>query len=159
MAVRLVWRDYVRRCYAWAKESEAKLVVGKLEPPWLENTLFLLDLFSSKTHLLLFPSRPLHPHARPPLLSSVLLFSFLVLLLFLPLSLLRCPVQSAPSVNSSFSICCFFFLHLHWPPDLLNSCVTSFHFPSSYSHTHPSLLGFLPLCLSDVFLILTLRLC
>lgn len=119
------------------------------------STCFPLKLISSFFH----PVLRIRMRVLRSCLPVFLLFSFLVLLLFLPLSLLRCPVQSAPSVNSSFSICCFSFLHLHWPSDLLNSCVTSFHFPSSYSHTHPSLLGFLPLCLSDVFLLLTLRLC
>lgn len=88
-----------------AKESEAKLAVGKLKPPWLENTLFLLNLFFSKPHLLLFPSWFLYPHYSSLFLSAVLLFFFLpLLLIFLPLSLLRSPFQS-PSVNSSLSIC------------------------------------------------------
>lgn len=143
-----------------AKESEAKLVVGKLEPPWLENTHFFSSTCFpvspiSSSSSVLFPSRFLYPQ---PVLAPV--HSHLVcllLLIFLSLSFLSSPFHfllvEIP-LTLSVTVCCLFFLHLRWPLDLLNSCVISFHFPSSYSHTHLSL----PLCLSDVFLILTLRL-
>lgn len=55
-----------------AKESEAKLAVGKLEPPWLENThFFSLTCFPVSpisSSAVVFPSRFLYP---PLILSPV----------------------------------------------------------------------------------------
>lgn len=107
------------------------------------------NLFSSKPRLRFHPGVCVF-------LSTILWFLFPLFLIFPVPFTFDVPSSVPPSLSAT--VCCFFFLRLRWPSDLLNSCVISFHFPSSYSCTHPSLLGFLPLCPSDVFLILTPRL-
>lgn len=106
MAAGLVWSDYVRFCYARGKgiwgeacgwQTGASLT-GK-------HTLFLLNLFSSKPHLLLFPSCSLYlQFILAPILCPLVFTSspppppFSVPLIF------EVTFSVCPSVNSSLSI-------------------------------------------------------
>lgn len=64
---------------------------------WKTHT-FLLNLFFSKPHLPLFPSWSLHPHYSSSFLSTVLLFFFFLLHIFLILSLWG-PLFSLPLLS------------------------------------------------------------
>lgn len=103
-----------------------------------KHFFFLVQFFSSLFH-------PWYPHRSsfPP--SSFCLF--IIFLAFLPLSLFLTSLCKI-LLCLSLTVCCFFFLHLCWPSIAVSSL---FRLPSSHSHTHASLLEFLPLCLSDVF--------
>lgn len=138
-----------------AMEQLCKTPLCSRQSLWLAHW----SLLDWKTHIF-FPSTspfstsicvPItHPCSCP--LSS-LFFFLLLLIVFVSLSLLPSPSHSLSLFIFSLhvSVWCFFFLLLCWPSGLLNSCVISFHFPSSYSHSRPSPLGFLPLCLSGCY--------
>lgn len=122
------------------KESEAKLAVVKLQPSWLENTrtfspqLVFIPPFSTRSPVT-------HPRSCPPPSSCLSFSSFF-----------------CPSVNSSVfyllqSVVSFSFTSAGLQTySIAVSSLFTFHLPI------PSLLGFLPHCPSDVFLILTRRL-
>lgn len=81
-----------------AKESEEKLAVGKLEPPRLENTLFLLSLFS-----LVHCFFPAESRAGPRSGATSSCFSFFHLVIFLSFSYSMsifsvCPPITVPSL-------------------------------------------------------------
>lgn len=102
MVARLVWEDYVRCCYPCGKGIWGKACGWQTGASSTgKHTLFLLNLFSSKPHLLFFPSVSLRLALAPVQRPLVLLFPpchFSVLLIF--------------NVFFSLRLYTFFFLYL-----------------------------------------------